>query len=256
MMKKRRNKKEVESTGISREKAFDISAWLPRTELGKKVKSGEITDIDTILDSGRRILEPEIIDALVKDLQLELLEIGQSKGKFGGGKRTIWKTTQKKTCEGNKPSFTAMAVVGNKDGYVGIGFGKAKETMPAREKATRKAKLNMIKIKRGCGAWACNCREPHSLPFTIEGKTGSSQIKIMPAPKGTGLCVASECRKILNLAGVKDAYSKTKGQTVSRMNLLMACFESLKKLGKIKVRPDYVQLAGICSGKKAKEVTQ
>lgn len=255
-MKKRRNKKEAETTGISREREFDISAWQPRTELGKKVKSGEIADIDTILDSGRRILEPEIADALLKDLHVELLEIGQSKGKFGGGKRSIWKTTQKKTCEGNKPSFTAMAVVGNKDGYVGIGFGKARETMPAREKATRKAKLNIVKIKRGCGAWACNCREPHSLPFTIEGKTGSSRIRILPAPKGTGLCVASECRKVLNLAGIKDVYSKTKGQTVARMNLLLACFEALKQLGKTKVRPDYVQLAGICAGKNVKEATQ
>ncbi|MBU2637557.1 MAG: 30S ribosomal protein S5 [Nanoarchaeota archaeon] len=255
-MKKRRNKRDAESTGISRDKGFDISAWTPKTEIGRKVKSGEITDIDTILDSGRRILEPEIVDALLKDLKVELLEIGQSKGKFGGGKRTIWKTTQKKTCEGNKPSFTAMAVAGNKDGYVGIGIGKAKETMPAREKATRKAKLNLIKIKRGCGAWACNCREPHSLPFTVDGKTSSSQMKIMPAPKGTGLCIASECRKVLNLAGVKDVYSKTKGQTVSRMNLLSACFEALKMLGKTKVRPDYEQVAGICAGRKTKEATQ
>ena len=114
---------------------------------------------------------------MLKDLQTNFLEIGQSKGKFGGGKRTIWRTTQKKTKEGNKSSFTAMAIVGNKDGFIGIGTGKAKETMPAREKAVRQAKLNIIKIKRGCGSWACNCREPHSLPFAVQGKNGSSIIR-------------------------------------------------------------------------------
>lgn len=249
-MKKQMDGLREDMTGISKEKEFDISAWQPKTELGKKVKAGEITDIDTILDSGRRIMEPQIVDALLKDLQTDLLEIGQSKGKFGGGKRTIWRTTQKKTKEGNKPKFTALAVVGNKDGYLGIGVGKAKETMPAKEKAIKQAKLNIIKIKRGCGSWACNCREPHSLPFTVEGKNGSSNIKIMPAPKGTGLCAESECRKMFALAGIKDVYSKTKGQTVTRVNLIHACFKALKETSRMKVKHDYIAKAGIVAGRK------
>ncbi|HII15304.1 MAG TPA: 30S ribosomal protein S5 [Nanoarchaeota archaeon] len=254
---RKRNRKDAETTGISKERAFDISAWTPKTDIGRKIKAGEITNIDMILDAGKRIMEPEIVDALLKGLQVDLLEIGQSKGKFGGGKRTIWKTTQKKSKEGNKPSFTAMAVVGNKDGYLGIGMGKSKETMPAREKATKQAKLNIIKIKRGCGSWQCNCREPHSLPFAVSGKNGSSQLRIMPAPKGTGLCMAGEARKMLALAGVKDVYSRTKGQTVTRVNLLIACFKALKELSKVKVMPEYVAKAGIVSGRKEnKEVTQ
>lgn len=250
MMKKRRDKSREDLTGISKEKVFDISAWTPITEIGRKVKAGEITSLDTILDAGRKILEPQIVDALLKDLQTNFLEIGQSKGKFGGGKRTIWRTTQKKTKEGNKPSFTAMAIVGNKDGYIGIGTGKAKETMPAREKAVRQAKLNIIKIKRGCGSWACNCREPHSLPFAVKGKNGSSIITIMPAPKGTGLCAESECRKMLAIAGVKDVYSQTRGQTVTRMNLLMACYKALQRSASMKVQHSYIAKAGIVSGKK------
>ncbi|MDI6737097.1 MAG: 30S ribosomal protein S5 [Nanoarchaeota archaeon] len=251
MMKKRKKGSRDEITGISKEKEFDPSAWQPKTEIGRKVKAGEITDLDTILDSGRRILEPQIVDMLVKGLQVDFLEIGQSKGKFGGGKRTIWRTTQKKTKEGNKPKFTAMAIVGNKDGYVGIGMGKAKETMPAKEKAIRQAKLNIIKIKRGCGSWACNCREPHSLPFAVRGKNGSSDMTIMPAPKGTGLCAQSECRKMLAIAGVRDVYSQTKGQTVTRVNLTLACFKALQQTAQMKVKNDYIAKAGIVAGRKA-----
>ncbi len=54
------------------------------------------------------------------------------------GSRRVFRQTQKKTKEGNKPKFSTYAVVGNKDGYVGLGFGKAKETVPAREKAVQK----------------------------------------------------------------------------------------------------------------------
>src|SRR3989338_336 len=153
MIKKKRNYKEDSSeSGISKDKGFDRDSWKPKTELGKKVKNGDISTIDYILDRGLPLLEPQIVDMLLPGLQVDLLEVGQSKGKFGGGKRSIWRQTQKKSKEGNKPSFATVAVCGDGNGYVGIGLGKAKETVPAREKATRKAKLNIIKIKRGCGA--------------------------------------------------------------------------------------------------------
>src|SRR3989344_6287109 len=116
--------------GVSTKKDFDPEKWTPITELGKQVKAGKITSIDSILDNGLRILESEIVDFLLPDLQHDLLAIGQSKGKFGGGKKSIWRQTQKKTSEGNKPTFAAMVVCGDKNGYVGMGFGRAKETMP------------------------------------------------------------------------------------------------------------------------------
>jgi len=78
---------------------FNIENWKPKTELGRKVKNKEITDIGDILDKGQKILEPEVVDVLLPDLSVELLEVGQSKGKFGGGKGSIWKQTQKKTFE-------------------------------------------------------------------------------------------------------------------------------------------------------------
>src|SRR3989344_1968019 len=147
-----------------------LDNWHPKTELGRKVKSKEVTDINGILESGEKIKEAEIVDTLVPDLYTEYILIGQAHGKFGGGKRRLIKQTQKKTAEGNKPSFVSMAVVGNGDGYVGVGTGAAKESMPAREKALRKAKTSIIQVVRGCGSWKCGCGEPHSLPFEVEGK--------------------------------------------------------------------------------------
>ena len=209
-----------------------LEGWKPRTELGRIVKEGKIKDITEIFAKSYRILEPEIVDALLQ-LEIDLIAIGQAKGKFGGGKRRAWRQTQRKTAEGNVPSFSALAIVGNKAGYAGIGYGKSKETLPAREKAIRKAKLSLIRIKRGCGSFDCICGEEHSIPFKIEGKSGSSKIVLMPAPRGTGLVVENECKKILRLAGIRDVYSKTFGQTRTKFNLAYACIDALEKTSRI-----------------------
>ncbi|MDP4012778.1 MAG: 30S ribosomal protein S5 [Candidatus Nanoarchaeia archaeon] len=234
--------------GVSRERAFDKEAWQPKSELGKKVKSGEIVTIDEILDKGYTILEAGVVDALVSNLNSDLLTIGQSKGKFGGGKASIWRQTQKKTQEGNKASFATLTVVGNHDGYVGLGFGKSRETVPAREKALRKAKLNLIKIRRGCGSWECACHEPHSVPVKVKGKVTSVELELMPAPKGTGIVAQKEVAKILAFAGIKDVYANAKGHTASKLNLLMACFEALKNLSKIKLKEVDHKTLGVIEG--------
>ena len=99
---------------MANNKTNNLENWVPKTELGWKVKNKEITDIDQILEQGLTILEPEIVDTLLPDLEIDYLLIGQAKGKFGGGKRRIFKNTQKKTKEGNKIKFTVMAVVGDR----------------------------------------------------------------------------------------------------------------------------------------------
>ncbi|MDD5332033.1 MAG: 30S ribosomal protein S5 [Candidatus Nanoarchaeia archaeon] len=245
---KRKTKEEINELNAQTRKT-SLEGWNPRTDIGRKVKAQKITDIDEILDKGLKILEPEIVDTLLPNLESDLIEFGQSKGKFGGGKRSIWRQTQKKTKEGNKPKFGALAVVGNKDGYVGIGRGKSKETVPAREKAVRQAKLNIIKIKRGCGSWECSCKTPHSVPFTVEGKSGSAKIILMPAPKGADLKVEKECQKVLRLAGFKDVYSKTFGQTRTKLNLMDALIVALKQLNTKKVSPEFKKKSGMTEGK-------
>lgn len=115
-----------------------ISSWKPKTAIGREVKEGKMKDIDSILKNSKKILESEIVDSLLK-LENDLISIGQAKGKFGGGKRRAWRQTQKKTKEGNILTFSCMAVVGDKKGHVGVGYGKAKETLPAREKSNKKS---------------------------------------------------------------------------------------------------------------------
>ena len=232
---------------------FDKESWKPKTSLGMKVKNGEIDNIDYILDNQLKILEREIVDILMPNLIVDLLLVGQAKGKFGGGQRRVFRQTQKKTREGNKPRFGTFAIVGNEDGYVGGGYGKSKETVPAREKATRNAKQNIIKILRGCGSWQCGCNNPHSVPFIVEGKCGSVIIRLIPAPRGTGLCIQKECGKVLKIAGIKDVWSQTFGQTRTTINLISACFDALKNLAKMKLQGETVKNLGIVDGSAVKE---
>jgi small subunit ribosomal protein S5 len=218
------------------QKQVDVDSWKPKTQAGMKVKKGEITDIDEILDNGEGIMESEIVDVLLPTLESDLLLVGQSKGKFGGGARRVFRQTQKKTMEGNKPSFATYAVVGDKRGHIGVGYGKSRETVPAREKAVRNAKLSIMKVRRGCGSWQCSCKEAHSIPFMVEGKCGSVIVRLMPAPKGTGLIAPGEVAKMLNFAGIGDVWSKTFGKTTSRFNLVIATTKALQQLMSTKVR--------------------
>jgi small subunit ribosomal protein S5 len=214
-----------------RAKESRIASWAPKTKLGKEVKEKKIKNIDEILSTNKKILEDQIVDSLV-NLKSDLLFIGQSKGKFGGGKRRAWKQTQRKTKEGNVPTFATLAVVGDENGHVGIGVGRAKETLPARDKSLRQAKLALIKVTRACSSFDCACSEPHSIPYKITGKSGSVRVTLIPAPQGTGLVVASEMKKILKLAGIKDVYSKTFGTKGTTMNLARATIDALKKTNK------------------------
>jgi small subunit ribosomal protein S5 len=231
MSEAQRKKEEIDAKR-EKEKEDRIASWVPKTKVGLDVKSGKEKDIDHVLKNRRKILEPEIVDYLIRT-EADLLSIGQAKGKFGGGKRRAWRQTQKKTKEGNVLTFSAMAVVGDKDGHIGIGYGRAKETLPAREKAIRKAKLNITRIERGCGNFDCSCSEKHSIPAIVEGKAGSVRIKLIPAPQGTGLVVGDECKKILRLAGIKDVYSVTTGGVRTTFNLAKACIDALNKTGEI-----------------------
>lgn len=232
---------EKKAKSYSREERFEQEArekldrWVPKTALGKEVRVGKIKSLKEIFDSGRKIMEAEIVDLLVPNLRTEILNIGQAKGKFGGGKRRAFRQTQKKTKEGNILTFSVMAVVGDGNGHVGMGYGRAAETLPAKEKAVRKAKLNMIKILRGCASYDCSCDESHSIPQTIEGKCSSVIVRLIPAPQGTGLVVGDEIKKILMVAGVKDVYSQCLGKTRTTFNMAKACMAAIGKLGEVMI---------------------
>ena len=195
-----------------------LDNWNPRTRVGKMVKEGYITSIEEVFQSCLTIKEPEVIDLLLPNLQEEVLAIN---------------LVQKQTDAGEKSRFRATVAIGNRDGYIGIGEGKSVEIGPAIRSAIVHAKLAVIPIRRGCGSWECTCHEPHSLPFKVTGKAGSVRITLRPAPLGTGLVTAKTPRIVLDLAGVKDIWSSTKGHTRSTVNFAKATYDALRNTYKI-----------------------
>ena len=226
-------KRESREDRFAREAQTKLDNWSPKTELGRAVRAGKISNIDEILKMGQKITEPEIVDLLIPGLNVDTLFIGQAKGKFGGGKRRAFRQTQKKTKEGNVLTFGVMAVVGDGHGHVGLGYGRAGETLPAKEKAIRKAKLNIVKIALGCASFDCSCDEEHSIPVAVKGKCSSVSVELMPAPQGTGLVISDELKKVLKAVGIKDIYSKCSGKTRTTFNAAKACMAALNKIGEI-----------------------
>ncbi|OYT42345.1 MAG: 30S ribosomal protein S5 [Candidatus Aenigmarchaeota archaeon ex4484_224] len=215
---------------IEKKRQEILEKWKPKTKLGKMVLEGKIKSIDEILEKGLKIKEPEIVDYLIPDLKQELILIGGRTGKGGGIQRIPVRITAKVTKSGKRFHYTFFAVVGNENGIIGMGKGRSNEPRIALQKAIRNAKLNLIKVKRGCGSWECGCGTEHSIPYKVEGKCGSVRVVLMPAPKGVGLVANDEAKKIFRLAGIKDIWMKSFGVTATRMNFAKAIFNALKKL--------------------------
>lgn len=208
--------------------------WLPKTVLGQRVLKGEFRTINDLLRTGQLILEPEIVDYLVPDIKNEVIYIGGSPGKGGGIRRTATKRTARMHKSGRRFKLSSLIVVGNEDGVIGIGKASSREHKTAIEKAMEKAKLNIISIKKGCGSWECGCGGDHSIPFKISAKSGSVKVTLMPAPKGLGIVASDPVKKTLRLAGIRDIWVKTSGNTHARSNLVKAVFEALRNLNKTK----------------------
>lgn len=189
-----------------------IEEWQPRTKIGILVKEGKITSLKELFERNLPIVEPEIVDALLPNLKYEVIDI---------------KVVQKQTDAGEISKYKVLIVMGNYDGYVSFGTGKAKQLRVAIQKAIRDAKMNIIPVRRGCGSWECTCGEPHSLPFKVYGKAGSVEAWLMPAPKGTGLAVGGVLKTLLTYAGIKDAWSFSSGETRSTENFIKAGYIAL-----------------------------
>ena len=189
-----------------------LEEWIPRTKLGIEVQERRITSIDEIFQRGIPIKEYEIVDTLLPNLVDEVVEIN---------------LTQKMNSAGRQRRFQATIVVGNKNGYVGIGQAKLREIGPAIRQAILLAKLNIAPVRRSCGSWECRCAYSHSVPFKTAGKTGSVKVELIPAPRGTGLVAGNVAKQILSLAGIADIWTKTKGDTRTTANYAKATYEAL-----------------------------
>ena len=174
------------------------------------------------------------MDALIPESKQEIIYVGGSPGKGGGIRRTATKRTVRMHKSGRRFKLTAVVAVGDSKGVVGLGKSSSKEHRTALEKAALQAKLNMVRVRKGCGSWECACGGDHSIPFKSEAKVGSVRVVLYPGPKGLGIVANPTGRQILSLAGIQDIWVKTFGNTHARMNMVYAILEALKNLNKTK----------------------
>jgi len=187
--------------------------WKPRTKLGMLVAAKKITSMEEVFEDGYRVQESEIIRTLLPDIRNEVVHVG---------------IVQKQTDAGEMTRFMALVATGNESGWLGIGKGKASQMRNAIDKATNASLLNLIPVKLGCGSWECRCDQFHSLPFQVEGKGGSVKVEILPGPRGLGIVAGENIRKLLKLAGIKDAWTRTYGATNTMSSTSKAIYNALR----------------------------
>lgn len=132
---------------------------------------------------------------------------------------------------GRRFSFAALVVVGDHDGTVGIGYGKAREVPQAVEKAVKDAKKNLVKVSLLDG----------TLPHLVVGKCRATSVTMVPASPGTGVIAGSSARAVLEFAGVHNVLTKIYGST-SAKNVVKAVMDGLSKL---RTKEDIEALRGV-----------
>ncbi len=197
-----------------------LRSWQPRTRLGRMVMNGEILTYEQALATGYPIREVEIVDALLPEMEDDVLSVNM---------------IQRMTDSGRRVRFNVLCAVGNKDGYVGLSVCKGKEVASTIQKAITQAKLNLVPVLRGNGSWESAEGPGNSIPFKSTGRSGSTRVTLLPAPSGKGLVIGDYGRRVLTLAGVEDVWSRSSGQTRSTINFARATYNALEELSKTKV---------------------
>jgi len=201
----------------------NVGEWIPKTTLGKMVIRGEVTTMAEALAANLPVREPEIVDILLPELEDEVLDVNM---------------VQRMTDSGRRVRFAITVVVGNSDGFVGLGRARGTEVGPAIRRAIDDAKIRMIQVKRGCGSWECGCFRAHSLPVKVMGQSGSVRVTLKPAPQGVGLAVGDVAKSVLRLAGIRDAWGFTQGHTKTTVNYALATFDAVRRTAQVKMSED------------------
>eukprot|EP00299_Pterocystis_sp_00344_P011598 c5438_g1_i1.p1 GENE.c5438_g1_i1~~c5438_g1_i1.p1 ORF type:complete len:301 (-),score=85.51 c5438_g1_i1:93-962(-) len=196
----RRGRRDEESKG-----------WVPCTKLGRLVADGKIKSMEEIYLHSLPVKEYQIVDHFLEGkLKDEVMKI---------------MPVQKQTRAGQRTRFKAFVAVGDFNGHVGLGVKTSKEVATAIRGALINAKLSVIPVRRGY--WGNKIGAPHTVPVKVTGKCGSVRIRLVPAPRGTGIVSGTTPKKLLQMAGVQDVFTSSTGQTASLGNFIKATFFAL-----------------------------
>ena len=119
---------------------------------------------------------------------------------------------------GRRFAFSALVVVGNQTGSMGVGYGKSKQVPNAIKKATETAKNNLFKV---------SLRDGRTLHHDVLGKDGAGKVLLRSAPSGTGIIAGCPIRSVCEVLGIKDVVAKSLGSS-NPINVLRACIKGLK----------------------------
>jgi small subunit ribosomal protein S2e len=186
---------------------------MPVTKLGRLVKDGKIKSLEEIYQYSIPIKESEIIDQFLgpalKDEVLKIMPV------------------QKQTRAGQRTRFKAFVAIGDYNGHVGLGVKCSKEVATAIRGAIVLAKLSVIPVRRGY--WGNKIGKPHTVPCKVHGKCGSVAVRLIPAPRGTGIVSAPVPKKLLQMAGIEDCYTSARGSTATLGNFAKATYLAIQR---------------------------
>ncbi|KAK8936791.1 40S ribosomal protein S2-4 [Platanthera zijinensis] len=187
--------------------------WVPVTKLGRLVKEGKIVSLEQIYLHSLPVKEHQIVEAILgPQLKDEVMKI---------------MPVQKQTRAGQRTRFKAFVVVGDGNGHVGLGVKCSKEVATAIRGAIILAKLSVLPVRRGY--WGNKIGKPHTVPCKVTGKCGSVTVRMVPAPRGSGIVAARVPKKVLQFAGIEDVFTASRGSTKTLGNFVKATFDCLMK---------------------------
>merc|ERR1719237_1566861 len=187
------------------------------TKLGRLVSEDKIKSLEDIYVHALPIKEYQIVDHFFDEkkgaepLKDEVMKIHP---------------VQKMSAAGQTNRFVAYVLVGDTKGHIGLGSKCAKEVATAIKGGIIAAKLSLIPVRRGY--WGNRLGLPHTVPMKVNGKCGSVRVRLIPAPRGSGIVGSPVSKKMLQFAGVADCFSCSCGHTRSKGNFAKATFEALR----------------------------
>ena len=137
------------------------------------------------------------------------------------------KRVSKKVKGGNKIGFSVLVIIGDRNGRVGVGLGKAPDVVTSIRKGVRRAKKNVVTVPL----------EGTTIPHELRVKLGAAKILLKPAPKGAGIIAGGPVRAVAELAGISDISAKILG-TSNKASNVYATLEALRRIGQMEAMRD------------------